>query len=146
MASAWFNKGKFHILGGTINLTSDTIKVMLVKTSYTFDVDHNFISDVSTHELGVSGYTAGFGGAGRKTLASKTFTEDDTNDLAYFDALDITWTSLGAGETIGGAILVKEVTVDGDSPVIAFMDLSDTATNGGDITVAWNALGILKVT
>ncbi len=146
MASAWYNKGKHQVLSGTINLTSDTIKVLLVTSSYSFNPDHNFASDVSSNEISVTNYTGGFAGAGRKTLASKSITEDDTNDLAYFDAADVTWTALGSGATIGGAILLKEVTNDGASPLIAFMDLTDTATNGGDITIAWNASGILTLT
>jgi hypothetical protein len=144
MASAWYNKGKYQVLSGGVDLNSDTIKVILVTTSYTFDVDHNFISDVSSNELSVSGYTGGFSGSGRKTLSGKSFTEDDSSNLAYFDATDLVWSALGTGATIGGAILVKEVTNDGDSPLIAYMDLTDTATNGGDITVSWNASGLLR--
>lgn len=145
MASGWYNKGKYHVLNSTINLSSDTIKVMLVTSSYTFNADHDFISDVSANELSVTGYTGGFGGSGRKTLTGKSITEDDTNDRAYFTASNVTWATLSAGQTIGGAILMKEVTTNADSPLIAFVDLVDTATNGGDITIAWNAGGILRL-
>src|SRR3990172_2996915 len=145
MASSWYNRGVYSILSGNINLNSNTIKVMLVTSAYTFDPDHNFVSNVNSFELTVGGYTGGFGGAGRKTLSNKEFTENDTDDLAYFDdTADLTWTSLATGETIGGAILIKEVTNDGDSPIIAFMDLTNTPTNGGNITVAWSADGILQ--
>lgn len=145
MASAWYNKGKYQVLSGSTDLLADTIKVMLVDSDYVFDADHNFVSQVTIDELGVSGYTGGFNGAGRKTLGTKSVTEDDTNDRAYFDAADVTWTALGTGATIGGAILIKEVTNDADSVLIAFMDLTNTPTNGGDITIAWNADGILRI-
>lgn len=145
MASAVYNKGKYQILSGSTDLLNDTIKVMLVDSDYSFDADHNFVSQVSSDELSVSGYTGGFNGAGRKTLASKTVTEDDTNDRAYFDAADLTWTSLATGATIGGAILIKEVTNDTDSVLLAFIDLTNTPTNGGDVTVAWNADGIIRL-
>jgi hypothetical protein len=98
------------------------------------------------NEISVTNYTGSFAGSGRKTLSGKTVTEDDTNDLAYFDASDLTWTTLGSGATIGGAILVRELTTDANSVLIAFVDLTDTATNGGDITITWNAAGILKIT
>lgn len=145
MASAAYNKGKFLLLNGSINLTSDTIKVMLVSSAYTFNADHNFVSDVSANEISVTNYTGGFGGGGRQTVGTKTFTEDDTNDWAYFDAADNVWTALGAGATIGGAILIKEITNDAASPLIAFLDLTDTATNGGDITIAWNSGGLIRL-
>jgi hypothetical protein len=118
---------------------------MLVSSAYTFSPDHNFVSDVSADEISVTGYTGGFAGAGRKTLSAKTFTEDDANDWAYLDADDIVWNTLGAGATIGGAILIKEVTNDAASPLLAFMDLTNTSTNGGDITVSWNASGIMRI-
>jgi len=146
MASAWFNRGKQQVLSGSTSLLSDTIKVMLVTSSYTFDADHNFVSEVSANEVSVVGYTGGFAGAGRKALANKSVTEDDTNDLAYFDADDLTWTGLATGATVGGAILVKEVTNDAASQLLVFMDLADTPTNGGDITLAWNASGIVRLT
>ncbi len=145
MASAWFNRGKQQILSGGTNLLTDTIKVMLVTSSYTFDADHNFVSEVSANEPAVSGYTGGFAGAGRKTLANKSVTEDDTSDLAFFDADDLTWSALATGATIGGAILIKEVTNDAASHLLIFMDLADTPTNGGDITIAWNASGIIRL-
>lgn len=144
MASAWYNKGKGVVMNGDIDLLTDTIKVMLVTSAYTFDADHDFANDV-TGELTVSGYTGGFGGAGRKTLASKTVTIDNTNDRAYFDAADVSWTALGAGETIGGAILLKEVTNDAASPLIAFIDLANAATAGTDVSIIWSTEGILRL-
>jgi hypothetical protein len=144
MADAVYNKGKRGLLDGTINLTSDTIKVILVSSSYTFDADHDFADDVAASEIAVTGYTGGFGGSGRKTLASKAFATDNTGDAASFDAADLVWTTLAAGVTLGGAVLVKEVTNDAASPIIAFLDPANIATNGGDVTLAFNVAGILK--
>lgn len=145
MASAWYNKGKAKVLDGTINLTSDTIKVMLLNASYSFNADHHFVSDVSANELSGTGYTGGFGGSGRKTLTTKTITEDDTNDWAIFDADDSQWLSINAG-TAAWAVLIKEITNDGASLLIAAIDINpDVVTNGANLTVQWNATGILKV-
>lgn len=145
MADGMFNKGKYLILSDSISLSSDTLKVMLVTSSYTFDKTHNFVGDVSSNELSVSGYTGGFAGAGRKTVASKTFTEDDTNHRAVFAVADITWTSLAAGQTIGGAILIKEVTNDAASPLIAFFDLTNTATTGANVTLDFSSTGLFYI-
>lgn len=144
MASGWTNKGRHGVLGGTINLLTDTIKVMLVTTAGLPTADTNFVSQISANELTGSGYVAGFAGAGRKTLASKTVTEDDANDRAYFDAADLTWTVINAG-TAAYAVLIKEVTNDADSIVIGWIDITDVVTNGGDLTLSWSADGILRV-
>lgn len=132
------------MLGGTINLLTDTIKVMLLDADAAPTADTNFVSDLSADELSGTGYTGGFNGSGRKSLASKTVTEDDVNDRAYFDAADLTWSSIDAG-TAAWAILIKEVTTDADSIVIAAIDITDTLTNGGDLTVNWSADGLLRL-
>jgi len=125
-------------------LASDTLKIGLLKNTYSPNPDHKFVSDVNTHECGVSGYTGGFGGAGRKTLASKTITEDTTNNRAVHDAADpSTWTALASGETLRFAFVCKEVTNDGASPLLAVLDFgADKILNGGDFSVALNSLGI----
>lgn len=143
MASGFTNKGKHGVLGGTIDLLNDTIKVMLVSATTNVNADLNFVTTIAANELSGTGYTGGFGGSGRKTLASKTVTEDDTNDLAYFDAADTTWTGIDAGTAVM-ALLIKEVTNDADSIVIGWVDITDTATNTGDLTIVWAATGLLR--
>jgi len=132
----------------SLNLTSDTIKVMLVMNTYTPNKDDNFVSAITnatSKELSGTGYVAGFGGSGRKTLASKTITQDDTNDVAFFDAADLTWATIDAG-TVGFAAIIKEVSADSDSPILAVVDISpDVVTNGGDYTITWAADGLFKL-
>lgn len=124
-----------------VDVIADSIKVMLIGTTtpYTANNDHRFVSSAAGSELtGVSGYTGGFGGAGRKTLASRTLSADDTNDWGIFDAADVLWTALGTGDTIGGAIVFKELTSDALSPMIAYFALTNTPTNGSDVTLVWS--------
>jgi hypothetical protein len=49
MANALFPLGKQAFLSGSINMTSDTIKVALVKTTsgYTYSAAHQFYSDLT---------------------------------------------------------------------------------------------------
>ncbi len=61
------------------------------------------------------------------------------------DADDETWTAIDAG-TIAHATILKEITSDALSPVVIEVDVSDTVTNGGNITISWNAEGILQLT
>jgi hypothetical protein len=99
VANGTYNKGKAQIANGGIDLDTSDLRVLLVKSSYTFNPDHNFVdngdaNDPQSHEVTVSGYA-------RQTLANKTVTQDDTNDFAYFDADDAVFTGLAVGETIG---------------------------------------------
>ncbi len=147
MASITTNKGRYLLTKaatGAVDLLADTIEVILLGTGYTPNKDHAFVSDVVASELSGTGYTGGYGGSGRKTLASKTFTQDDTNDLAKFDAADVTWTGINAG-TIGFAAISVRKTSDADSPVLAIVDVADTVTNGGDLTIQWHANGIITL-
>lgn len=147
MASGWYNSGKRDVFDGTISLAADTIKVMLVNASYAPDADHDFANDVNANELSGTGYVAGFAGAGRKTLAGKTFSTDLVNDRAEFTFADVVWTAINAG-TAAYAILLKEITNDGASRLIAYLDLNpDVVTNGGDFTLSPDAvLGALQIT
>ena len=148
-----FNRAKKELLDGTIDLVSDTIKVMLVTSSYTANADDDFVdnggaNDPIDHELSGTGYVAGFAGSGRKTLAAKAFSVDDPNDRGEFDdTADITWTAINAG-TAAGAIVYKHITADTSSVMIAYINTGGfpIVTNGGDLTIQWNAEGILQLT
>jgi hypothetical protein len=100
MANAIYNSFKKDIMSGAIDLDTDTIKVMLVTSSYTPNIDtHDFMDDV-TNEVSGTGYTAG--GA---ELASKTVTVDTTDDEGVFDAADLTWST--STITARGAVLYR---------------------------------------
>lgn len=148
MASLMSNKFRTLLLNNGIDLLNNTIKVMLVQASYTPDKDHNFVDSITggtTKEISGTGYTGGFAGSGRKTLASKAVAQDDTNDIGWFDAADLVWTALDAG-TVGYAVVIKEVASDADSIIICVHDVSpDVVSNGGNYTVQWAADGVLKL-
>lgn len=152
MANAFYNRAARRILDGNLNLSSSTLKVMLVDSGYTFNRDHDFVGSGAGNpggeELTGTGYVAGFGGAGRKTIANKVFSEDDANDRGEMDCDDITWSAINAG-TAAAAIVIKEGTTDADSELIAFIDTASPAfpvvTNGGDITLQVNVEGLLQL-
>lgn len=150
MASFVYNKAAEEIANGTIDLLGDTIKAMLVTSTYTparthLVVDAGGASDPVDAELSVSGYTGGYGGSGRKSLASKAVTLDQGNNRAEFSAANLTWSTLASGATIAGMLLVKEgVSDDTTSRLIAYLDVTDTPTNGGDVAFTFDAEGILQ--
>lgn len=143
MASLVYNAGAKGIADGSIDFATDTIKIALLTDAYTPDKDHASMTTPAASELSVTGYAGGFAGAGRKTLASKTITKDDTNDRVKFDAADpSTWSSLASGATIAYAIIYKHITDDATSVPLFLIDFTDTPTNGGDFTLAFSASGI----
>jgi len=140
-----------------IDLIADTttIKVMLISNAvaYVPNADHDFVDEADTTdpidaETNVTNYTRGFGNSGRKAMVTPVVTTNDTADRAEYDALDHTWTALGNGtnETVVGAILIKEITNDAASPLIAFFDFTDFTTNGSDFTLQWAATGVMHLT
>ena len=141
MASNLYNPGLLKLLDGTIDFANDTIKVLLVDTSHTFDKTDEFVSDIVTNEAAnVSG-----SGYERKTLGSKTVLLDAANDRVEYDAANPTYTAIDAG-TIAAAIVYKEVTNDSDSPIIAQIDFADLVTNGSDVELQVNTDGLFTVT
>lgn len=143
MASSWYTRGLYEMASGIVYTTAG-LKLLLVDANYTFDKDHDYVSDVVANELTGTGYTGGFGGSGRKSLATKTLTLDDTNDRIVLDADDLTWSGINAG-TAAAAILFRELTNDASSPLWAYLDPANVVTNGGDVTLIWNAAGILRI-
>jgi hypothetical protein len=129
MASFTTNEGSESLQDGTIVWATDVIKARLVASSFTPNKDDTVMT----------GYTA----IGTdQTLGGKTRTKDTTNDRIVYDATDPTWTAVAGGSTVGTVTVFKFVTNDADSIPIFNIDVTDTATNGGDITAVFSADGI----
>lgn len=149
MASYWTNKGKADLPAGDI--TARTLRMLLVNTApanAAAAADLNVVSDVVSLELSGTGYVGGPGGSGRRTLASVTITEDDTNDWAKLDAADpAVWTAINAG-TIAGAWIYRRVggaDADGSDLLWVFIGTTPLVTNGGDVTGILAANGFTTV-
>lgn len=143
MASLTYNIGSKDIIDRTIDWAADTIEVILVKSTYTPNKDDTNSVYAAAEISGVSGYTGGYAGAGRKVLASKTITNDTTNDRTVLDAADPSAWTLGTGDTIGGAIIGKKGSAsDATALPIFFLDFTDVPTNGSTFTLAFDANGI----
>lgn len=123
MASQTYNGYKVNAMKGGIALLTDTIKVALLSSAYTPDIDnHKFLSDVNANEVSGTGYTAG-----GNTLASPTVTEDDTNDRAVFGAANPQWTGLTI-TSARYALIYKSTGVASTSPLICVIDLLTNQT------------------
>ena len=150
MASFMYGLASELIVEQSLDFLVDTIKVGLSTSVHVPNKDDQFLDDAGADdfidgELSGTGYVAGFGNSGRRTLASKTVVYDTANDRVELDAADTVFTAINAG-TIEHASLLKEITNDAASPIIVEVDIATQATNGGDVTIQWNAEGIAQLT
>jgi hypothetical protein len=118
----------------------DTYKVKLL-TAATFDATNTTLAATGGTEVaGANGYTTT--GQALANVAVSTVT---TND-AKFDADDATWTASGGNLTASYGILFNDT--DANDPPLAFIDFggSQTAGDGTDFKIVWNASGIFTFT
>lgn len=143
MASRSYNAGMLALANRTVDFIADTIEVVLVKSSYVMDPDHTGATPAASEISGVAGYVGGFGGAGRKVLASKTIAQDTALDRVVYDAADPSLWTLGTGDTAGGAVIQKKGSAsDATAVPLWFLDITDFPTNGGTFTLTFDAQGI----
>ena len=122
------------------NAVGDTYKVQLYSAA-TFDATNTTLAGITGTEATTgTGYTAG--GA---TLANVAVTTVTTND-AKFDADDVTWTASGGSITASYAVIYNDT--DANDPPLAFIDFdgSQSAGDGTDFKIVWNANGIFTFT
>ena len=134
MASITPNHFFYLLVTKQINFSSDTFKIKLMTSGFSFDRDADTEwADVSASELADGfGYTTG-----GSTLANVVVTEDDTEDRTsvVWDSVD--WAA--SGGSIGpcpGAIIIDDTVAD--DPIVAYIEFSEekTQVDGSDFTVA----------
>jgi hypothetical protein len=146
MASTVYNNFKRALAEGEIDLASATLKVMMT-AGYTPNPDHVYVtaSGAAAAEIAVTGYVGGYGGAGRKTLASVTVTQNDTIDKVVLDAADVTWASLAVGATPTRAlIIIEQGGSDATAILLGAVDIGSSATAGAPFTIQWHTDGVLR--
>lgn len=125
MANALYAKGKEKILSAAVNFTADAIKVALVKNTYPQNLAADeFYTDISAYVVGTP-----------QTLTTKTAAG------GVFDAADVVFSAVAAGDTLEGVVIYKDSGVAGTSALLAYVDDITgfpLAANGGDITIAWS--------
>lgn len=138
------NKLKAQLGAAVHNFPSGTYKAMLVTTGFVWAQTDGLVSAFTggtNYELNASNafptgnYAAGFSGSGRKTLTSKSITQDDTNNKGIWIAANITWTAILAGDVIGVLIYLQPggATTDADNLILSYHTLGSTySTDGGD--------------
>lgn len=134
MANTVATSAKKLLLDADIDLTADTIKAVLTKSTYTYSSAHDYLDDV----------TAG-NRAATVTLASKTTTG------GTFDSADPVFSSVAAGSTVTGIWIYKDTGTESTSPLVAWYDTTASSaaisivTSGGNITVSVSASGWFSI-
>jgi len=125
MACSAYDSYISAIQKGDIDIDVDTFKVMLIDTAdYTYDVAHDFLSDVPAAARVATATLAGVTIVGRA-----------------FDANDVTFTAV-SGDVSEALIIYKDSGVEATSQLIYFSDTASNlpvTPNGGDITVTWDS-------
>lgn len=123
MANTFYPKGKTKILTAKIDFETATIKAALVKNTYAFDAGHEFLSALSGHVIDA------------QELTGKTVVD------GAFDANDVSFPALAAGNTVRAVVLYKDTGVAGTSALIGYLDDIPglpAQTSGGDIKITWS--------
>ncbi len=140
----FYNSFKEYVADGTFDLNTDSFKVALVSSSYTFSAAHTVYADLTNELSTANGYTSG--GA---ALASVTFSQ--TSGTATFDAADTTWTASGGSIVARRAVIYKDGTANTRvKPLIASILLDTTpadvtVTTGNTLTLQYNGSGIFTL-
>lgn len=131
MANAHYRKGAEKILSKQINLLTDTIKAVLVKNTYPQNLSTDeFLTDISAYVLNTA-----------QTMTGTSVTG------GVFDANDVTFLAVAAGDVSEGIVVYKDTGVAGTSPLLLYIDTITgfpLTTNGSDITAQWDN-GVYKI-
>lgn len=122
MANALYDTGRDAFLNGDIDYTADTIKMALVSSSYTPNLNtHDFWNDVSANVVGTP-----------QTLAGKSTSAGIAN------CSDVTFSAVAGGSTVAYIVLYKDTGTPATSQLIACYDTATglpIVTSGADITI-----------
>ena len=121
---------------GSIDMDTDTFKIMIASNSYTpSQTSHDFRDDV-TNEVSGTGYTAG--GA---TLSGITSTL--TANLYKFDANDVTWSAVTFTNGRYAVIYKSRGGASSADELVGYVDFgANQSPAGTDFTIQWSSDGI----
>lgn len=127
MANALYGKAKESLLSGEINLTSNTVKFLMVSSDYVVAIDtHEYVSDI---------------GAGNIVARSGEL-DNKTVTLGVFDADNETVDEYGSSG-FDYIILYTDSGVDATSRLLAYIDTADglpvpTTTGTATVILQWS--------
>ena len=155
MASYVFRGFKEDVMLGNLSLNgASDVKVKLISNASTLLTattdnsgteaqDLQFLSEVTTPDECVASSYA------EQTLGSVTVTYDATDNEGVLDAADASFGTIGGAtnDVVAGALVYRSTGTPATSQLLCYLDLaSDYTTDGSDVTLQFNAEGIINLT
>lgn len=137
MASGWFNNGVHEVVAQQTDVVNSSLKWMLLKSTYAFDRDHVYVSDLVSHEITSVGYA-------RQVLTAPALTLNPTNDASYLDCDNPVFGPLTAGQTVGFVVIFRDTGSDASSPLLMCWQVVNYPTDGSEYEFPVSASGISK--
>ncbi len=150
MALTVYNEAKYLVSIGELNLSSDTLKVMLVTQGYIVDPNHTYADDgtlvsPAQYEVAGTGYIGGWNQTGRREILNKLVVRDPITSRIRLFGDYLIWNPINVG-VVGGLIIVREgESSDDDTLLLGYTNEGGFPfpTDGGEIQVRWNTNGII---
>ena len=158
----WYQRGRHIVmdpntasgLGETpLNLLLDIIRIALMKTTYSINVDtHEQFDDIAASEIVADNYAAR---GDAIQLGTKAIARNDGADQVEFDAADHTYVGIGHSgggtnnDTFDQIVVMREQdagATDANTELIGHVGVGSTTTNGGDVTLVFAGTGLLQLT
>lgn len=134
MASGMYNRFKANLFNGELDLEADTVKIMLLDDTHSFNAAHNVIGDVDANEIAGTGYSAGGGTLAGKAVTQAATTKWDGTDLEWAGATFDVWHAVGYDDTHATDDLLFSLDFGGQKTVTA-----------GTFKIAWHVNGIITL-
>jgi hypothetical protein len=128
---------------------SDGLRIILLNSSHSFTATNTLRSQINANELSTAaGYTASDGAGAGKTLASVTSSQPSAG-VWMLDAADVTWSASGGSIGPATAAVIFDDTISTPLNALLFdveFGASQTAGDGTNFVITWNANGICRIT
>ena len=154
----WFNNGlglildpRFGSVGEPpLELLLDDISIGLMVTTYAQTLTHINYSEASADGILATNYTEP-GAAGSAILAGGAITVDAGGPRSEYDATDHVFSTIGNGanDTFDFMVVCRQLDTtpaEATTRLLAAVAVPTTITNGGNITMVFNAEGLLQIT
>ena len=102
-------------------MAGKTLKALLVKSTYVFDPDHDYVADIVADEATVGGYS-------RQTLANVTSGQDNTLNRGKLTWDPFVFGAFSGIQDLGGAVVFISNGSDATHELVGFMDKSFPVT------------------
>lgn len=146
MASRIYRNAKKLMLSGLLNLGGSNLYVMLLSGTYDGSTDtnsrtHTVTGDLAGHEVVGTAYIRG--GQNLTSCVVGVAGLAGSNDEAYFDAADVTYSS--STITASGAVIWQSGGSASNAYLVTWLDLgANQVSSNGTFQIQWNSEGILN--